>query len=84
MHYYVDYFYLIIRDCILHIVLHFHLLRFDDFLINADASQFDELFIKSHLICTLFNIKSFLIFISFFLFLFFISSSFTCLCSLKL
>jgi len=34
----------IIRDHISHIVLHFHLLRFDDFLINADAFQFDELF----------------------------------------
>jgi len=53
----------IIRDCISHIVFHFHLLRFDDFLINADASQFDELFIKNHLICTLFDIKSFLIFV---------------------
>jgi len=58
-------FHLIIRDCILHIVLHFHLLRFDDFLINADASQFDELFIKSYSICTLFDIESFLIFVSF-------------------
>jgi len=54
----------IIRDHISHIVLHFHLLRFDDFLIDADASQFDELFIKSHSICTLFDIKSFLIFVS--------------------
>ena len=55
---------LIIHDHILYIVLHFHLLRFDDFLINIDASQFNELFIKNHLICTLFDIKSFLIFIS--------------------
>jgi len=58
------FFHSIIHDHILHIVLHFHLLHFDDFLIDADASQFDELFIKNHSICTLFDIKSFLIFVS--------------------